>query len=267
MCRAVRQRVCKVMSKNETDAAYDRFAAVYSRHWAHEVPQELMAVVDRLLVSRVRAGARLLDLCCGTGYTARELVARGFAVTGLDISKEMLSHARRAAPRARLIQADARRFHLSPVYDAVLSTFDSLNHIMTKEELAEVFGNVYRALLPGGLFLFDMNMEEGFLEHWADYFAIVEETEVCILRGTYDQGKGIARYDITMFHRSGKSWQRTDTSISEKYYPAKKLKRALRAAGFKKVSAYDAERDLGLADHVGRTFFLAQKPRENGGSV
>lgn len=251
------------MSKRDGEAAYDRFARVYSRHWAQEVPPQLMVVVDRLLVPRVRAGARLLDLCCGTGYTVRELSARGFAVTGLDISGEMLKHARRAAPRARFIQADARRFHLSPVYDAVLSTFDSLNHIMTKEELAAVFRNVYGALLPGGLFLFDMNMEEAFLEHWADYYAIVEETEVCILRGAYDQRKGVARYDITMFRRdAAESWQRTDTSILEKYYPAKKIRRALKETGFRKISAYDAERELGLTDHVGRTFFLAQKPRE-----
>lgn len=247
------------MSKRETGAAYDRFAEVYSRHWAHEVPPQLMAVVDRLLVPRVRAGARILDLCCGTGYTARRLTDRGFEVTGLDISKEMLSHARRDAPRARFIQADARSFHLPPIYQAVLSTFDSLNHMMTKEELEEVFRNVYRALAPGGLFLFDMNMEKGFLEHWADYFAIVEEAEVCILRGAYDSRKGIAHYDITIFQRTGKSWQRADTRITERYYSEKKIRRALRAAGFRKVSAHDAELELGLADHVGRTFFLARK--------
>lgn len=248
------------MSKRDRSAAYDRFARVYSRHWAQEVPPQLMAAVERLLVPRLRAGARLLDLCCGTGYTVRELLARGFAVTGLDISKEMLREARRASPRAHLIQADARRFQLSPVYDGVLSTFDSLNHIMTKEELAAVFRNVYGALVPGGLFLFDMNMEEAFLEHWADYYAIVEETEVCVLRGAYDQQQGVARYDITMFHRDADGWQRTDTSILEKYYPAKKIRRALKEAGFKKVSAYDAEHDLGFKDHIGRTFFLAQKP-------
>jgi SAM-dependent methyltransferase len=247
------------MSKRETDAAYDGFAGVYSRHWANEVPPQIMTVVDRLLVQSVRAGARILDLCCGTGYTVRELTERGFEVTGLDISKEMLLYARRAAPRARFIQADARAFHLPPVYDAVLSTFDSLNHIMTKEGLAEAFRNVHRALVPGGLFLFDMNMEEGFLEHWAEHFSIVEEREVCVLRGEYDRERGIGRYDITMFRRKGKSWRRTDARICEKYYPAKEIKRTLKKAGFKKVSAYDAEKELGLADHVGRTFFLARK--------
>jgi SAM-dependent methyltransferase len=256
---ADRKQTARAMSEEDTHAAYDRFAQVYNRHWAHEVPSQIMTVVDRLLVPEVPAGGRILDLCCGTGYTARELSRVGFEVTGLDVSEEMLRHARRNAPRARFVQADVRSFELPPVYHAALSTFDSLNHIMTIEGLAEVFRNTHRALRPGGLFLFDMNMEEGFLEHWADYFAIVEDDNACILRGAYDRERGIARYDITIFEREGNAWQRADAVISEKYYPAKEIMRALRTAGFKKVTAYDAEKELGLAEHTGRTFFLARK--------
>jgi hypothetical protein len=62
-----------------------------------------------------------------------------------------------------------------------------------------------------------------------------------------------------MFERKGKTWRRTDARISEKYYPSKEIRRALRAAGFRDISAYDAEKELGLADHTGRTFFLARK--------
>jgi SAM-dependent methyltransferase len=247
------------MSKQDTDEAYDRFAGVYNRHWAEEVPSQIMSVVDRLLMPEMQEGARILDLCCGTGYTVSELSRRGFEVTGLDVSKEMLRHARRNAPTANLILADARSFELPPVYQAVVSTFDSLNHVMTLEQLTEVFRNVLKALAPGGLFLFDMNMEEGFLEHWADYFAIVEERDVCILRGAYDSERGIGRYDITMFELRGQTWRRTDTLISEKCYSSKQIRRALKRAGFKDISTYDAEKDMGLADHVGRTFFLTCK--------
>ncbi|HYY58903.1 MAG TPA: class I SAM-dependent methyltransferase [Pyrinomonadaceae bacterium] len=247
------------MSKRDTYAAYDRFARVYDRHWGREVPSQIMTVIERLLVPLMPEGARILDVCCGTGYTASALGERGFLVTGLDGSREMLRHARRNAPASGFILADARSFEMMPIYHGVISTFDSLNHIMTLEGLTAVCRNVHRALQPGGLFLFDMNMEKGFLEHWADYFAIVEDREVCILAGAYDAGERIGRYDITMFERRGKMWQRTDTSISEKYYPAKEIRLALRAAGFKDISAYDAEKELGLSDHVGRTFFLARK--------
>ncbi|HEX8773157.1 MAG TPA: class I SAM-dependent methyltransferase [Pyrinomonadaceae bacterium] len=244
------------MSKEDTDEAYDGFARVYNRHWAEEVPAQILTVIDRLLVPSLPAGARVLDLCCGTGYTLSQLTLRGFEVTGLDVSKEMLRHARRNAPAASLILADARSFTLPPVYMAVVSTFDSLNHLMTIEELTRVFRNVRQALARGGLFLFDMNMEEGFIENWADYYAIVEEKDVCILRGVYDREQKIGRYDITVFHLRGQTWQRADTLISEKCYTAKEIRRALRAAGFKEVSIYDAETDMELTEHVGRKFFL-----------
>lgn len=249
----------KQETKQEPDASYDPFARVYSRHWNSEAPSQIMTVIERLLVPEMVLGARILDLCCGTGYTARELSLRGFDVTGLDASNEMLNYARRSAPAASFIQGDARFFQMMPIYQGILSTFDSLNHIMTLEGLMAVFRNVNRALAPGGLFLFDMNMEKGFLAHWADYFAIVEDDDVCILRGAYDKARRTARYDITMFEREGKNWRRSDALILERYYPAKEIKRALKAAGFRDISTYDAEKELGLADHTGRTFFLARK--------
>ena len=247
------------MSKRKRYSDYDSFAWFYDRYWSHEVPPQIMTVIDRLLVPSLPRGAQVLDLCCGTGYACAELIKRGFEVTGLDRSKEMLRQARRRAPGARFMLADARAFDLPPVYQGIISTFDSLNHVLTARELTTVFRNAWRALAPGGLFLFDLNMEKGFLLHWVDYFAIVEDDSVCVLKGEYDRQQRTGRYDITMFRRLGKLWRRADTAIIERCYTAREIRRALRTAGFKGISAYDADRDMGLTDHVGRTFFLARR--------
>jgi len=243
----------------ERYTAYDAFAQVYEKHWSSEVPPQLWTVVERLLVSHLPDGARVLDLCCGTGYTVAKLVERGFDVTGLDGSKEMLRRARRRASAARFVLEDARSFDSELVYHAVVSTFDSLNHVLTLHELMQVFRNVHKALLPDGFLLFDMNMEQAFLHHWADYYAIVEDTNACILRGTYDRRERIGRYDITTFERTGELWQRADTVIHERCYTAREITRALKTAGFTKLSGYDAAKDLGLTEHTGRRFFLARK--------
>ena len=237
---------------------YDPFARVYQRHWSREVPGQILSVIDDLLLPRLPRGARILDLCCGTGYIAAELNARGFAVTGLDGSKEMLRYARRAAPAAHFILADARRFRLPPVHQGAISIFDSLNHIMTLAELRAVLRNVHRALAPSGCFFFDMNMEEGYIENWVEHFSIVEEDQVCILRGTYDEAEKIARYDITLFELRKGGWQRAETAITERCYSLKEIKDALKEAGFAALEIHDAVK-LGLADHVGRKIFLARK--------
>ena len=171
----------------------------------------------------------------------------------------MLRFAKSHAPRSKFVLADARSFNLTESFDAVVSTFDSLNHLMTLGELEAVMLNVHRALRPEGLFLFDMNMESGFINHWADHFSIVEEVAVCILRGRYDREEKIGRYDISMFRKDGDMWQRSDAVITERCYSMKEVKAALGRAGFKEFSIFDAERDMGLADHTGRKFFLARK--------
>ena len=171
------------MSTRELFSDYDPFAWFYNKHWTSEIPQQMLIAIDKLLVPRLPARARILDLCCGTGQIAAALIERGFELTGIDGSPEMLRYARENAPAARFILDDARSFKLPAVYDGIISTFDSLNHVMSMEELVEVFRHAYRALAPTGLFLFDMNMEEGFILHWQDYFAIVEDDNGCVLRG------------------------------------------------------------------------------------
>ena len=239
---------------------YDSFSWFYERYWREEVPPAIFTVIERLLLPEIARGSRILDLCCGTGYTAARLEKKGYRVTGLDGSEKMLGFAKRHAPRSCFVLADARCFNFPQAFEAALCTFDSLNHLMTLAALEAAMTNVHRALVPAGLFLFDMNMERGFLNHWADYYSIVESDDVCVLRGQYDREEKTGRYDICMFHREGEAWQRSDAVITEKCYSMKEIRGALRGAGFKEFSIFDAERDLGLTDHTGRKFFLARKP-------
>jgi SAM-dependent methyltransferase len=238
---------------------YDPFSWFYHRHWCEEVPPAIFTVIERLVLPGLGPRSRILDLCCGTGYTVARLEEEGYRVTGLDGSEKMLRFARQAAPRSRFVLADARSFNFRQAFDAVVSTFDSLNHLMTITELESVMKNVHRSLVPEGLFLFDMNTESGFINHWADHFSIVGEDEVCVLRGHYDREEKIGRYDISMFRRRGEAWRRADAVITEKCYSMWEIKGALRRAGFKDFSVFDAERDMGLVDNTGRKFFLARK--------
>jgi SAM-dependent methyltransferase len=246
----------KLTEEAATD--YDAFAWFFDKYWSREIPEAMLSAIEQVLLPRLPEGARLLDLCCGTGQLAAALTARGLIVTGVDNSAEMLRYARMNAPAAEFVRADARRFQLPESFNAVISTFDSLNHFLTLEELAAVFRQTRGALVAGGWFLFDMNVERGFVAHWRDYFAIVEEQAVCVLVGEYDPEQRLGRYDITMFRRRGKSWQRADTTISERCYEPQEIKRELKRAGFNEVSAFAADRDLGLSDHTGRVFFLAR---------
>lgn len=82
----------------------------------------------------------------------------------------MIEHALHNAPDASFIVGDARFFKVDEPFHYVISAGDSLNHILTLDELKDTFHHVYLALYDGGTFAFDMNMEKGFLENGLLHF-------------------------------------------------------------------------------------------------
>src|SRR5690242_557622 len=91
----------------EGSSPYDLFAWFYDRYWAMPHHQWQAPALEHLLFSKVRSGARILDLCCGSGHLAQELLSRGYSAIGLDSSGEMLRLAREKAPNAEFVEADA----------------------------------------------------------------------------------------------------------------------------------------------------------------
>ena len=105
--------------------------------------------LDRELPER-GDGARLLDLGCGTGHQMAELRERGFEVTGVDGSAEMLEHARANNPEAQLHQAEVDDLPLPE------ETFDYLLCIEVLRYLPEperCVAEMARVLKPGGVAL------------------------------------------------------------------------------------------------------------------
>jgi SAM-dependent methyltransferase len=190
------------------------------------------------------------------------LTERKYFVTGIDGSEEMLRYAGQNAPDTELILADARDFNLPPEYDAAISVFDSLNHVMTVKDLTMVFKNVCNALVDGGLFIFDLNMAAGFSTNWHDEFSIIEKDEVCIVRSNYNPEKRTAVFEAVIFNDDN-GWRRTDVTLKQRCYTENEVTRALAKAGFSEVNAYacDVFSNLsGLKEDTERAFFIARKP-------
>jgi SAM-dependent methyltransferase len=182
-------------------------------------------------------------------------------VTGVDISAEMIRHARQNAPSAEFHVADASRFQLPAGFDAAVSTFDSLNHLPTKEALEAVFRNTAGALKPGAPFAFDMLLEEAYRTHWGESFALVREDHALAITGSaYDSRRRVAQCAITMFRLVEGAWRRSDATIRERCYKPAEISLALGRAGFGEISCYDAG-DLGMAGQLGqgRTFFVTTR--------
>ncbi|NQU42173.1 class I SAM-dependent methyltransferase [bacterium] len=238
-------------------ADYDSFAWLYNRKWGCFAKFFVPDLEDRVL-SAIREGASILDLCCGTGNLAAVLSERGYNVTGIDGSPKMLEFARENAPKAKFIRADARDFSMPSRFHAVLSLFDSLNHVMKIDELEDVFRNVFTVLLEKGVFFFDLNTAHGFAERWRGKTSgMIEEDFVYANRTSYESETGIAEAHFAIFRRD-KQWERNDVIFYQRCYSEDEILEVLTSVGFQDITVLDASKDTQFRD-VGRSFFLARK--------
>jgi SAM-dependent methyltransferase len=229
-------------SKNGSYSDYDKFAWLFDQEWG-SFGVELFPTLDQLTRGRIPGKAKILDLCCGTGRLAELLSQRGFRVTGLDGSPEMIRMAKSRAPGVEFLCQDARSFHLPPVFDGVFCTFDSLNHLLSSAELKMVFQNVWDCLAKGGTFLFDLNTEEAYLKEWKGYVDVVEKPDYFYVnRAYYDAKTRLAQTHCIFFCRNGSDWERSEARLNQKYHPVEKVKSLLQDVGFGNIRKYALDR-------------------------
>jgi predicted TPR repeat methyltransferase len=133
---------------------------------------------ERLLQRARAAGLRedqdhLLDVACGTGLSLIPMLRRGFAVTGCDISKEMLDKARaKVETAARLEQADMRDLPRFGSFDLVWAINDPVNYLLSDAELRAALRGMAQNLRSDGVLLFDVNTVHTYRTFFAERFEV-----------------------------------------------------------------------------------------------
>ncbi|MFC1784220.1 class I SAM-dependent DNA methyltransferase [Candidatus Neomarinimicrobiota bacterium] len=110
-----------------------------------------------------RNANNLLELGCGTGLHAVHLAEKGYCITGVDQSEDMVSLAQerlKTLPNSmsNLINfyiGDIRNYSINETYDVVLSLFHVISYQVTNRDLSQSFNTVSKHLKPGGIFIFD----------------------------------------------------------------------------------------------------------------
>lgn len=240
---------------------YNDFAYIYDRYWG-DFAIKILPILEALVLKDFPKGTRMLDLCCGTGQLAGELTRQGYEVTGIDSSDGMLKYARLNAPTTPFIPSDVRSFMLMARFNVAFCTFDSLNHMMTLDDLETVFNNVYRQLEAKGIFVFDMNLESGFLDRWVQPFNIIDDEMVVMVNSHYQPEEKLATANITAFRNDEEDsdkWLRSDLTLTQRAYSIHEIFETLAAVGFVHLEVFDAKEDFKMNDQMGRAFFRAQK--------
>ncbi len=197
---------------------------------------------DRFLPARPEL---VLDLACGTGSMTLELASRGYDMIGVDGSAEMLSEAySRATERQGILflHQDMRSFELYGTVGAITCCLDSLNYLLSEDDLNACFASVHNYLDPNGLFLFDMNTPYKFRYVYGNNAYVLEDELVwdegtdteeraavyCGWQNTYHPDTAICEFDLSLFEElPNGSYRRTDEHQTERCYTLDEIRDAL----------------------------------------
>lgn len=141
--------------KSIWESFFDAHAPIYEENvFTKNTLREVDFLIEEL---RLPPGGSVLDVGCGTGRHAVELARRGYAVTGLDLSSEMLARAALAAKAANVqvewIRADATRFTLPARFDAAVCLCEGSFGLLGQdddpiEQPLAILRNISRSLKP-----------------------------------------------------------------------------------------------------------------------
>ena len=163
------------MTVNSWQGFFDSHAEIYD---SNVFTGNTLAEVDFLVEHLGLApGAAILDVGCGTGRHSVELARRGFAVTGLDLSGEMLARARARAEEAGVVvewvQGDATRFDLGQRFDAAICLCEGAFGLLSAaddpwDQPLAILSNISRALRPGAPVALTALSAVGMFRRWSD---------------------------------------------------------------------------------------------------
>jgi SAM-dependent methyltransferase len=247
-----------------TGDAYAALAAIYD-DW-----QERHGAFWKLALPRLRAalGAfpppadappAFLDLGCGTGELVLALgrLEPGWRLCGLDASAAMLALARRKAGAASVRWVHGSfDAEVEGGFTAAGAFFDALNHAVAPGALASACAAAARALVPGGLFAFDLNNEAGFRAWWHERQVFVGPGWTLTMEARFDPDARLAHGRAIVDDRRPGGGRRI-TEVVECCFGDDEVAAALEQAGF---SVACAEPWSPARDGVpGKTWWVARR--------
>ncbi len=184
----------------------------------------------------IEAPAPILDLACGTGTIAIKLAQQNWDLIGIDGSTEMLEQARKKTPTTlKNIQwqtGDMRTFQVETAVAAVLCYTDSLNHLLSDEDLEQSLQATYKALSPNGLFLFDVNTEANYQLFWDGSDTDEGPNFRLSFQSSYNPETQKANAKITAEEHTEEGLMVNEDSVIQRYYSETLLEELLKKVGF-----------------------------------
>ncbi|MBL6008111.1 SAM-dependent methyltransferase [Bacillus halotolerans] len=241
---------------------YQGFASVYDELMSHAPYDKWTKWIETSLPEK----GRILDLACGTGEISIRLAEKGFEVTGIDLSEEMLSYAQQKGPAKQpilFLQQDMREITgFEGQFDAVVICCDSLNYLKTKNDVMNTFKSVFQVLKPDGILLFDVHSPYKITEVFpGSTFADQDEDISYIWQSFAGSEELSAIHDMSFFVWNGEAYDRFDETHEQRTFRVDEYEEMLASCGFQLHKVTADFTDSAPSPQSERLFFKAQKSK------
>ena len=222
--------------------AYHALAVSYDRLTADVDYEAIVAFYEQILLEEGVRPRSAIDLACGTGSVALLLAKKYERVIGVDLSEEMLTVAFQKAMEAGVnVQFTCQalqQMRLPKAVDLAVCALDGLDYILDPADCKEAIRRTYKALNPGGIFIFDVNTPEKLRAMDGQVFLDEDDDVYCVWRGEFNEETNICSYGMDLFQREGERWYRSFEEHKEYAYSIEQLTQYLKAAGFTHIRVY-----------------------------
>ncbi len=245
--------------------AYKALAASYDR-LTNDVDYEATVAFYREILEKEKIHPRTaVDLACGTGSITAILANQGLGVVGVDMSEEMLTVAQDKCqdilPMPTFVCQKLQVLHLPKGVDLAVCALDSLDYILDPADCQKAISRAYKALNPGGIFIFDVNTPQKLRNMDGQVFLDEDDDVFCVWRGEFDVQTNICSYGMDLFRRKGNLWERSFEEHQEYAYSQQQLTDFLKKAGFTSIRVYGDRRMDAPSESDQRIYFSARKGR------
>lgn len=207
----------------------------------------------------------VLDLGCGTGTLTQLLYEKGYDMIGVDCSEEMLQVAldKKYETDSEILYLcqDMRELDLYSTVGTVVSVCDSVNYLLSDEDVVQTFRLVNDYLFPGGLFIFDFNTVYKYAEVIGDA-TIAENREDCsfIWENYYSSEDYLNEYDVTIFTKEkGDLFRRFTETHVQRGYTLEEMKGFVEKAGLTFITALDEQTHQQPTEMSERIYVIAKE--------
>lgn len=158
------------------------------------------------------------------------------------------------------LNQDMRSFELYSTAGAVISVCDSINYLLTDEDILSCFKSVNNYLYPRGLFIFDFNTDYYYASIGDDTIAENRPEGSFIWENYYDPETRINEYDLTLYIRDPEGrYDRSEETHTQRGYLPEDMIRLLEMSGLEVVEYFDADTGKKITKNTSRVCMVARE--------